>query len=151
MSNFPCPKPYPVFTLQWPDGELPGSEDELDSSVFRNPWFIEAHAFLQVTMRVTSIDPPSRNHPERRPTIHFEGNTLGGGTNEARVRGTVHDEGGEVIRWSVGSIVGGEMRWHTEGVQIGGVQSAAGWVGCWTSPAHEAYDPAGPNWTYKLR
>ena len=102
-------------------------------------------------MRVTSIDPPSGRHPERKPTIHFEGNTLGGGSNEARVRGTVHDEGDEVVRWSVSSIVGGEMRWHTEGVQIGGVQSAAGWVGCWTSPAHETYDPAGPNWTYKLR
>lgn len=102
-------------------------------------------------MRVTSIDPPCESHLERRPTIHFEGDTLGGGSNEAGVRGTVHDEGGGVIRWSVSSIMEGEVKWHTEGVQIGGVQSAAGWVGCWTSPAHETYDPAGPSWAYKLR
>lgn len=102
-------------------------------------------------MCITSTDPPSGRHPERKPTIHFEGNTIGGGLNEVRIQGSVHDEGGEVIRWSVTSIMGGGVKWHTEGVQIGGVQSAAGWVGCWTSPTHGTYDPAGPNWTYKLR
>src|ERR1700753_4058252 len=91
-----------LFTSQWPDGRLPDNTDELDSGVFRKPWFVEGHAFHHVSMRVISIDPPSRRHPERRPTIHCEGDIVGGGSNEVRVRGTVHDEGGDVIRWSVG-------------------------------------------------
>ena len=37
-----------------------------------------------------------------------------------------------------------------EGVQVGGVQSAAGWVGCWTVPVHQVDDPAGPHWAYKI-
>lgn len=102
-------------------------------------------------MHITSIDPPSGCRPGRKAAIHFEGNALGGGPDEVRVQGTVHDEGGDVIRWSASSIEAQGARLHTEGVQIGGVQSAAGWVGCWTLSMHEAYDPAGPSWMYKLR
>ena len=83
--------------------------------------------------------------------IHFEGKTLGGGLGETEVQGTVHDEGGDLIRWSVSSIVGRETKAHTEGVQIGGVQSAAGWVGCWMHPRREPYDSVGPSWMYKVQ
>ena len=123
----------------------------LDTSVFRSPRFSELHAFPQVSMRVTSIDPPSIFHPERKPAINFEGNAIGGTSNETGMWGTVRDEGGDVIRWSVSSVVGGEIVKSVEGVQIGGVQSAAGWVGCWTTSEHGTFDPAGPVWACKLR
>lgn len=130
---------------------MPDAAGELDPSVFRNPWFAEADVFYQVIQRVTSIDPPSESNPERKPTIHFEGTTVGGGTASARVRGAVSDEGGDLIRWNVRISMDGETTWCTEGVQIGGPQSAAGWVGCWTGSAREAHDPAGPVWAYKLK
>jgi len=124
--------------------------DELDSSLFHNPQFVEAHACLRIAMRVTSIDPPSGCDPLRRPTIHFVGIPIGGGSNETGVEGMVCDEGEDVIRWSVSIIAHGEVEFQIEGAQIGGVQSAAGWVGCWTTPTHEPFDPAGPSWAYKI-
>lgn len=92
--------------LQWPDGKLPDIADELDSSILRDPWFTEPHSFLQTTMHVMLIDLSSGHYPERKPTIHFEGDTLGGFPTETEVWGTMYDEGGDVVRWSMDSIVG---------------------------------------------
>ena len=120
------------------------------NSTLNQPWFRESHVLLQVEMYVMSIDLPSRDHPERRPTIHFEGITEGGGSTEVAVSGTVYNEGGDVTRWSLSSIAGEKTTLETEGVQIGSVQSAAGWVGCWTRPRHEVHTLAGPSWAFKL-
>ena len=129
---------------------MPEMADELDSSVFNDLQFVEGHTFLQVTIHVTSIDPPSRRYPHRKPIIHFGGSTTGGGGVETQIQGMVRDEGGDVIRWTVSSIAGGEMKLRTEGVQIGGVQSAAGWVGCWITSTRGPFDAAGPSWAYKI-
>jgi len=139
-----------VFGLQWPNGKLPDITDELDPSVFCNVQYVEYHSCFHTTLRVTSIDPPSEHDPQRKPTIHFEGESLVGTMTEIHVQGAVYDEGGGVIRWSMSSSVAGEVRLLMEGVQIGGVQSAAGWAGCWTAPARGQYDPAGPTWAYKM-
>lgn len=44
-----------------------------------------------------------------------------------------------------------EDRWQSEGVQIGGLGSAFGVIGCWSPNEHESVrDPAGPFWMWKL-
>jgi len=64
----------------------------------------------------------------------------------------VRDHGGDVFRWRTSDIVGGNIEWHVNGVQIGGVQSAAGWAGCWTKPGRgRDHDPVGPSWMYKVK
>lgn len=110
---------------KWPGGEVPDPDDELDTTIFSEEGFMENHAFLFVTMHVTSIDPPSLSSPHLRPKIHFSGTTMGGGLNEARVKGFVEDEGEGVIRWHLFSFSGNMRKWQSEGVQLGGVQSAA--------------------------
>ena len=118
--------------------------------MFHNPQYIEAHICLHLGLWVTSIEPPSRHDPQRKPTIHFEGEVIVGSPTETRVQGAVYDEGGGTIRWSMSRFAGEEAMFRMEGVQIGGVQSAAGWAGCWTTSTRGQYDPAGPSWAYKM-
>ena len=51
---------------------------------------------------------------------------------------------------TLSSIAGEKTMLEMEGIQIGGVQSAVGWVGRWTRPRHEVHTLAGPSWAFKL-
>ncbi|EJD04228.1 uncharacterized protein FOMMEDRAFT_121835 [Fomitiporia mediterranea MF3/22] len=86
------------------------------------------------------------------PVIHFVGKSRGGNGNESRVRGTVRMTSDGHIRWRFvsASIYDGHSQWSSEGIQIGGVCSAAGVVGTWTGAHHEEGDPAGPFWLWKV-
>ncbi|KAH9176997.1 hypothetical protein EDB89DRAFT_1937563 [Lactarius sanguifluus] len=65
------------------------------------------------------------------------------------VRGTVCVMKDGNIRWSFVSIFKHHDQWSSEGVQIGGVCSAAGVVGAWSGAHHEQGDPSGPFWLFK--
>ena len=73
---------------------------------------------------------------ERMPVVHF------GGTSRPRyaywdpnatanVKGSVYMTKEGEVRWTTFSVYHGEERWRSEGIQLGGVKSARGVVGCW--------------------
>ncbi|EJD04232.1 uncharacterized protein FOMMEDRAFT_121841, partial [Fomitiporia mediterranea MF3/22] len=82
--------------------------------------------------------------------IHFAGKSLSANGNESRLRGTVRMTSEGHILWRFTSD-DGQAQWSSEGVQIGGVCSAAGVVGIWTGAHHEEGDPAGPCWLWKVK
>jgi len=53
------------------------------------------------------------------------------------------------IQWTFVSQYGNVI-WMFDGVQLGGVCSAAGVVGTWTSTQHLPADPSGPSWMWKM-
>ncbi|KAL1741116.1 hypothetical protein HDZ31DRAFT_85027 [Schizophyllum fasciatum] len=129
---------------------------------FDNPAFREAVRLLSVELEVvdrTSIeaplpefigvyDNPPADFPY--PPIFFVG------TSETADGGHLHLEGcvmmgiDGTVRWYFISSVGGEFQWSSRGVQLGGVGSATGVVGVWTTTTHEVGDPAGPYWQWKV-
>lgn len=46
-----------------------------------------------------------------------------------------------VIRWTTWSVFGGEERWRSEGVQIGGLKSARGILGNWFDKDFDRHGP----------
>ncbi len=54
------------------------------------------------------------------------------------------------VRWTTFSIFGGQERWRSEGIQLGGVRSARGVVGNWFDKDFDPHGPCGPNGFWKL-
>ncbi|KAL5518707.1 hypothetical protein ACEPAH_390 [Sanghuangporus vaninii] len=88
------------------------------------------------------------NISKQFPVIYFVGRSRGGNGNESKVRGSVRMSPDGHIRWRFvsASIYDGHSQWSSEGIQIGGVCSAAGVVGTWTGAHHEE----GPFWLWKV-
>ncbi|KAI0063176.1 hypothetical protein BV25DRAFT_1915498 [Artomyces pyxidatus] len=123
----------------------------------------EASRLLRLNLRLVSVetDPEvlAKLPDPTRPPITFGGTMRGFNAEEQldrAVRGTVRVMPDGNIRWSFTSIYDSHDQWSSEGVQIGGVCSAAGVVGAWTGAYHEHGDPAGkhpcryrPFWLFK--
>ncbi|KAH8992060.1 hypothetical protein EDB92DRAFT_1991166 [Lactarius akahatsu] len=148
----------------------------------RDPGFFddehqEASRLLRLDLRIITVESDPRvleKLPDpSRPPITFGGTMRGFNSEEALnrvVRGTVWVMKDGNIRWSFVSAPGGQQPYNTaylrlsesfelitssssEGVQIGGVCSAAGVVGAWSSAHHEQgrfllSSPSSPSWTY---
>ncbi|KAF9506427.1 hypothetical protein BS47DRAFT_433806 [Hydnum rufescens UP504] len=124
----------------------------LDHSLFQQLDFGEALRFLFVSLKVTRIEDPDTPGlvDPRRPTIHFRGTSNLRAPNESSVYGTVSVTPEGDIRWFMVSTFGGEDRWQSTGVQIGGVGSAMGVMGTWSGFDHHERDPAGPYWLWRI-
>ncbi|KIO23080.1 hypothetical protein M407DRAFT_113448 [Tulasnella calospora MUT 4182] len=141
---------------------LRGNGRRHDISIFEESDFMEATRIITVELRITRIESfsDSRHSPAavrlNRPRIHFAGKSYmphphGPPAIEmSRLRGFVECLASEDIRWQMISSYGGEERWSSEGVQIGGVGSARGVVGCWTGVDHDIGDPVGPYCFWKV-
>ncbi|KAJ8079994.1 hypothetical protein PM082_016820 [Marasmius tenuissimus] len=95
------------------------------------------------------------------PILYFGGEAVfGGGVNNVMtgwVR-VIDDSGVEdmrrgkedlVVRWHFVSGETGNPIWSGEGVQVGGIRSAYGILGAWTTIFHDEEDPVGPFWLRK--
>ncbi|KAF9013076.1 hypothetical protein BDQ17DRAFT_1342684 [Cyathus striatus] len=97
---------------------------------------------VDITILRTEHDP---KHPDR-PIIHFVGK--------------MKDPSSSTITGSARMIEDGQVKWHfvspslgfavSEGVQVGGIRSAYGVLGAWTTIFHDRDDPVGPFWLRKL-
>ncbi|KAI6045179.1 hypothetical protein EDC04DRAFT_2638904 [Pisolithus marmoratus] len=88
---------------------------------------------------------PESDDP-RYPTLYFSGTSVGIQGNENEVIGSAYMNGVGVVRWRFASVYDNHLLWSSEGVQVGGIASAAGVVGSWTSVYHEH----GPFWLWKI-
>ncbi|KIY47226.1 hypothetical protein FISHEDRAFT_73057 [Fistulina hepatica ATCC 64428] len=89
------------------------------------------------------------------PIIHVEGESRGSDVDlnlQRKLKGTVRMIADGVVRWSMYTThpENDDAEWLTEGVQIGEVGSAAGFIGLWTAADHESGDPIGPFWAWKV-
>ncbi|KAF8575481.1 hypothetical protein K439DRAFT_1398185 [Ramaria rubella] len=116
--------------------------------IFANNTFQEALRFLEFELSVERVEDPSATTSafQSYPTLHFVGKVSG----NARMKGRVYMTPDKHIRWSFVSGEPGQAIWSTEAVQIGGVASAFGALGAWTTVSHDMDDPVGPIWLWKL-
>ncbi|KAL1697509.1 hypothetical protein GGG16DRAFT_41524 [Schizophyllum commune] len=139
------------------------AEGARDLSFFDRPAFREAVRLLSVDLQVIDREAIEAPLPEfigvygnppadfPYPPIFFNG------VSETADGGHLHLEGcvmmgiDGTVRWYFQvSSIGGELQWSSRGVQVGGVGSATGVVGIWTTTTHEVGDPAGPYWQWKV-
>ncbi|KAL5495529.1 hypothetical protein ACEPAI_992 [Sanghuangporus weigelae] len=143
------------------------SANAYDPAFFEDDEFQEATRLIELNLTITGIgekksaagsvsrmstfspdSSPSAPSPQF-PVIFFVGRSRGGNGNESKVRGSVRMTPDGHIRWRFtpkASIYDGHSQWSSEGIQIGGVCSAAGVVGTWTGAHHEE----GPFWLWKV-
>lgn len=68
----------------------------------------------------------------------------------SRVKGTARLTPEGEVRWTTISLFGGEERWRSESIQIGGLRSARGVIGTWFDKDYDPNGPAGPTAFWKL-
>lgn len=114
----------------------------------------EATRLILMDLEVTRIEPPGPNDDQGFPVVHFKGVSRSFDTDfvedvHSTLSGSVRlTEEGEV-KWSSVSAFDGQERWRSEGVQIGGVQSARGVVGTWFDSDYDIHGPVGPTAFWK--
>jgi len=151
-------------------GRSTGNEEDIN----------EAIRLFPITLRITGYSPPPpRPSPPSSssstpliqdesadpnaliwhlPIIHFSGESRlgeeGTGTQppSRKLKGTVKMIGDGAVLWTMTSSYVGqdEPEWVVNGVQIGCIGSAAGFVGMWTGAEHTRGDPIGPSWQWKV-
>ncbi|KAF5360639.1 hypothetical protein D9756_005131 [Leucocoprinus leucothites] len=102
------------------------ADGKLDTSLFEDEEFTEVFRKIEVNFKVTRV----ANDPEHpgRPIIGF-------------LTADNH------IKWQFYSGDAGERAiWSSVGIQVGGVGSSYGVLGCWTTVFHDSDDPVGPFW-----
>ncbi|KAL1942277.1 hypothetical protein VTO73DRAFT_6341 [Trametes versicolor] len=114
----------------------------------------EAVRLVGMTLRVERYSPSLVPGYEHLPTIHVVGQSDGASIMgpPRRIHGTVGVIADGSVRWMLfSSVESAEVdEWVSEGVQVGGVGSAMGFLGMWTGAQHERMDPLGPCWAWKV-
>ncbi|KAJ3513121.1 hypothetical protein NLJ89_g3125 [Agrocybe chaxingu] len=125
---------------------------------FKDPRFREATRLIEVKIhlvptteirfiRSSDLRPDEHDH---YPPLCFVGSSKGVNGNEAQVEGYVRMGKDGIARWYLTSIYDDHPQWSSSGVQIGGLGSAMGVVGVWTTTHHDQDDPVGPFWLWKV-
>ncbi|KAF8973541.1 hypothetical protein BDZ97DRAFT_1751578 [Flammula alnicola] len=125
---------------------------------FKDPRFREATRLIEVKMHlIPSKEMRFHKLPEDSvernvlfPPLCFTGSSKGVNGNEAAVEGFVTMGKDGIPRWRMTSIYDNHPQWSSTGVQIGGVKSAMGVIGIWTTTHHDEDDPVGPFWLWKV-
>lgn len=84
------------------------------------------------------------------PSLYFAGSSTGVNGPEASVEGVVRMGSDGLVRWQFASMYSSDVRWSSDGAQVGSIASAFGIVGVWTTVLHDEGDPAGPFWMWKV-
>ncbi|KAL8930743.1 MAG: hypothetical protein Q9208_000284 [Pyrenodesmia sp. 3 TL-2023] len=132
------------------------SEDQPMTSEPRPPLDTEeAIRFIVIKMQATRIEEPGEEDGKGFPVVHFKGTSTSAippvdPNAKSKIRGTVRLTQQGQVRWTSFSVFHGEERWRSEGVQIGGVQSARGVIGFWFDKDFDPYGPAGPTCFWKV-
>jgi hypothetical protein len=87
-------------------------------------------------LAVTKITEPEEDDGKAAPVVHFEGKSRSMNNHwdpnvNSKITGTVRLTKEGQVRWQTISVYGGEERWQSEGIQVGGVQSQRGVLGHW--------------------
>ncbi|KAJ4499139.1 hypothetical protein C8R41DRAFT_915787 [Lentinula lateritia] len=134
-----------------------------NAEFFRDARFREATRLIEIKLYLVSRSqlrfytpsPDLEDLKTRYPTLFFCGVSRGVSGNEAKVEGNVCIGIDGTIRWTFYDLIQGAVHdlstlWCSKGVQLGGIASAAGIVGSWSTSVHDQGDPVGPFWLWKV-
>ncbi|KAK0718149.1 hypothetical protein B0T26DRAFT_777698 [Lasiosphaeria miniovina] len=115
----------------------------------------EATRLILMKIHVTKVEAPGESDGQDHPVVHFEGfsRSLDGSWDEnanSDLRGTARMTPEGEVRWTTYSIFSGIERWKSEGIQLGGIQSARGVVGNWFDKDLDPHGPCGPTAFWKI-
>ncbi|OCL03584.1 hypothetical protein AOQ84DRAFT_325712 [Glonium stellatum] len=116
----------------------------------------EAIRLIVMKLKVTKIEAPSQFDNPSLPIVHFAGSSRSldsawDPNANSRIKGHVRLTPEGEVRWTTVSIFyGGEERWRSEGVQVGGICSKRGVVGSWFDKDYDVHGPVGPTAFWKL-
>lgn len=115
----------------------------------------EAIRFIVIKMKAMRIEEPGEHDGKGLPIVHFEGVSSSAlppvdPNANSKIRGSVRLTPQAEVRWTTFSVFQGEERWRSEGIQVGGVQTARGIIGFWFDKDFDAYGPAGPTAFWKV-
>jgi len=115
----------------------------------------EAIRLITMELKATHSESPGPNDGQEHPVVYFEGvsrslHSAFDANANSNIRGNVRMTKEGEVRWQSISVYNGEERWRSEGIQIGGIQSARGVLGHWFDKDHDIHGPAGPTAFYKV-
>ncbi|EOA88297.1 hypothetical protein ACJQWK_01419 [Exserohilum turcicum] len=116
----------------------------------------EATRHILMNLQVTDVTAPGPFEDPSMPIVHFRGKSKSVDAQwdpnaNSGIRGTVRMTANGDIRWKTISVFhGGEERWRSDGVQIGGLRSPRGVVGTWFDKDFDIHGPAGPTVFWKI-
>ncbi|ROW09504.1 hypothetical protein VMCG_02642 [Cytospora schulzeri] len=114
----------------------------------------EATRLIIMKIHVTKIEPPGPEDGQSLPVVYFEGfsRSLDSSWDEnanSDLRGSVRLTREGEVRWTSFSLFGGQERWRSEGIQLGGVKSCK-IVGNWFDKDYDPSGPCGPSAFWKI-
>ncbi|KAK3318311.1 F-box domain-containing protein [Apodospora peruviana] len=132
------------------------TDDQLPGNVPRPVLDVgEATRLIMMKLNVTKIVEPGEDDHKDHPVVFFEGlsRSFDGSWDDnadSDIRGSVRVTLEGEVRWTTYSLFDGEERWKSEGIQIGGIQSARGVVGTWFEKDFDPHGPCGPMAYWKI-
>ncbi|KAL5114315.1 hypothetical protein ACEQ8H_007790 [Pleosporales sp. CAS-2024a] len=117
----------------------------------------EAIRHIMMNLQLTRVEPPGRFDNQDLPVVYFTGKSkavdaVWDPNANSRIRGSVRLTPEGEVRWDTISVFhGGEERWRSEGIQVGGVRSKRGVIGTWFDKDFDPHGPAGPTAFWKVR
>ncbi|USP79455.1 uncharacterized protein yc1106_06729 [Curvularia clavata] len=116
----------------------------------------EAIRHILMDLRVTDVTAPGPSDNPALPVVHFKGMSRAIDAQwdpnaNSGIRGTVRLTAEGEVRWQTISVFqGGEERWRSDGIQVGGLRSPRGVVGTWFDKDFDVHGPAGPTAFWKI-
>ncbi|PQE32950.1 F-box domain-containing protein [Rutstroemia sp. NJR-2017a WRK4] len=123
-----------------------------DRDAPRRPLTQAAEAIRMIIVEIRAIETIEHEEIDGKdlPVVYFEGVSRSMHASwdpnaNSFLKGTVRQTKEGEIRWTSYSVYGGEERWKSEGIQVGGINSTRGVVG-----DHDRHGPAGPTCFWKV-
>ncbi|UPX20517.1 uncharacterized protein EKO05_0010746 [Ascochyta rabiei] len=116
----------------------------------------EAIRHIMMDIRVTKVEPAGQLDNSALPVVHFGGRSRSVEASwdpnaNSGIRGSVRLTPEGEVRWQTISVFyGGEERWRSDGIQVGGLRSQRGVIGTWFDKDFDPHGPAGPTAFWKI-
>ncbi|KAF2795068.1 hypothetical protein K505DRAFT_18528 [Melanomma pulvis-pyrius CBS 109.77] len=130
---------------------------QVSSDQSRPPIFTEeALRHIQMRLQITKLEAPGPFDNQTLPIAHFTGKSRSidmswDPNSNSKIKGTVQLTPEGEVRWTTISVFyGGEERWRSEGIQVGGLTTRRGVIGTWFDKDYDPHGPAGPTAFWKV-
>ncbi|KAF1911944.1 hypothetical protein BDU57DRAFT_551544 [Ampelomyces quisqualis] len=117
----------------------------------------EAIRHIIMDISVTEIVPATdKDDSDALPVVYFAGisrsvDATWDPNANSKIRGSVRLTREAEVRWQTISVFhGGEERWRSEGIQVGGLKAQRGVIGTWFDKDFDPHGPAGPTAFWKI-
>lgn len=116
----------------------------------------EATRHIIMDLQVTAVLEPGEFDNPSLPIVEFTGKSRSVEAHwdpnaNSKIRGSVRLTQEGEVRWKTISVFyGGEERWRSDGIQVGGLRSQRGVIGTWFDKDYDEHGPAGPTVFWKI-